>query len=104
MLKAKSSPKSLIEHCYETATIAEELMVNGTFNVSVNALSKKLNVPFQDIKNAICFFAFIHDVGKAHPAFQYKLIPNLLNDLGYTEMPQYEGFRHEEYSLEIIRD
>lgn len=102
LLKSKASPKPLICHFYETAYTAECLM-EGYFNKLTNQISHHAKIDVQNVRNCVLFFAFLHDIGKIHPAFQFKIIPDVMEDLGYENKTcAYEGFRHEHYSKKIL--
>ena len=102
LLKSKASPKPLICHFYETAYTADCLM-DGYFNKLTNQISYHAKIDVQNVRNCVLFFAFLHDVGKIHPAFQFKIIPDVMEDLGYENKTcAYEGFRHEHYSKKIF--
>lgn len=101
ILKSKQSTKPLICHFYESAYTAQCLL-NGYLNSLLTNISDAMNEDVNNVRNIILFFTFLHDVGKIHPAFQFKLIPEVLNDFGYEKQSIYDGFRHEVYSEKIL--
>lgn len=104
MLKSKQSIKPLICHFYETACVANCLM-DGYLKNLILRISDVVNEDVRNLKNIILFFAFLHDVGKIHPAFQFKLIPDVLEDFGYQNNEVlYGGFRHEVYSEKVLSE
>lgn len=102
-LKSKDSAKPLICHFYETACTADCLMDGYLKNLLAN-LSNVIGENEKNVKSIILFFAFLHDIGKIHPAFQFKLIPDVLSDFGYENKMTYDGFRHEIYSEKILNE
>lgn len=101
ILKSKKSDKQLISHFYETAAVSE-CLINGYFNNLINQISAETGEELNNLKQMVMFFSFIHDIGKVHPAFQYKLIADVLDDFGYEYSLLYDGFRHEVYSEKIL--
>ena len=76
---------TVIEHCFETAVMAETLARSGRARHLVKALSKRYNIPEDDVINTICFMAGIHDIGKIDEKFQERIRSGKITDL----------FRHE---------
>ena len=103
LLKSKDSNKQLISHFYETA-ITTECLLNSYFSNLLKQIARETKEDIDNLKLMLLFFSFLHDIGKVHPAFQYKLIPDILDDLHYPRLSIYEGFRHEIYSEKILND
>lgn len=101
ILKSKKSDKQLISHFYETAVVSE-CLIGGYFKNLISRISAETGEDLDNLKQMVIFFSFIHDIGKVHPAFQYKLIPEVLEDFGYEYSLLYDGFRHEVYSEKIL--
>lgn len=113
-LWAKSSPYiSLIQHSDEVGTMLKYMLTESSYQNLGPLMAEIMHLSVEDAANTLAFFASLHDIGKAHPAFQVKAKNNILvynrvlHDLyrnGYLhDVYQIDGFRHEIYSSELIK-
>lgn len=120
-LLAKTDPKkSLLAHSVEVATLAREFMLNGVLRGVFETIAKQMNVDFYDLISTVVFVIALHDIGKIHPDFQYKMAKTLsnkyLDDLEYVTFLENENLinmlyendekipvcRHEEHGSDLL--
>lgn len=106
-LWAKTKPyKALLDHMYETGITATALCERGNYLPIVRQMANYADTTEENMTSFIGFFCALHDIGKAHPDFQLKSTDEKINDLlyGNSLAESYtDGFRHEEYSRDLIR-
>lgn len=113
-LWAKSSPYiSLIQHLDDVGDMMKYLLTESAYANLGEIMAHLMGLDLEDAANTLAFFTALHDLGKAHPAFQIKGKNNLrvynyvLHDLYRSEcihdIYQIEGFRHEIYSAELLK-
>lgn len=106
----------LLNHLLDVGCIAETLMKYGrAFNMA-HSIADKVKLPFPEVVSSISFLCACHDLGKAHPFFMGKMYPKcqenpeldrLWEDFkkrGIVKDGDYDGFRHERFSREILKD
>lgn len=111
-LYAKPS-KKLLDHLLETGTVAEVLLRSGRGHSAVKQMADYFHVPEEEIIQTVAFLCAVHDIGKAHPGFQWNLslesegevndVANKLLEDGMI-LEADVNIRHERYSMEIIKD
>ena len=113
-LWAKSDPYvPLVQHSDEVGTMLKYMLTESSYQNLGSLMAEIMHLSVEDAANTLAFFAALHDIGKAHPAFQVKAKNNILvynrvlHDLyrnGYLhDVYQIDGFRHEIYSSELIK-
>lgn len=121
-LLGKTDPvKSLMVHSIEAAVIAKEICLNGFMQGSLKVLAKKMEVDFFDLVSLVVFVTSIHDIGKIHPDFQFKMAHALAEkDLGkgnyysfllgekltnktYEVDEKIDDCRHEKYAIDVLK-
>lgn len=97
--KAKTNTKkTLICHLLETGTVAKVLMEKGLLVPLIDELAIYMKEDNETVIQFISFIAAIHDIGKIHPHFQWKIGNEIQGLTVHEQLP----FRHEQYSEDII--
>ena len=113
-LWAKSDPYvPLVQHMNDVGTTLKYMLTKSAYQNLGLLMAEIMHLSVEDAADTLAFFAALHDIGKAHPAFQVKAKNNtpvynrVLRDLyrnGYLhDVYEIDGFRHEIYSSELIK-
>lgn len=106
--------RTLIDHIFDVAVIAEALMRYGRAYNMTRSISETTGVDFDTTVSSICWLCALHDIGKAHPNFVSKMYANSPNtkqqeiykDLlskGLVREGDFSDFRHERFSRDILK-
>lgn len=102
--------KRLIDHLIETGFIAKELCSTGRASRLIDVLKTRFSIGRDELISTISFLCAAHDVGKAHPGFQKKIMESTLLLKDTLQKLKNDGIildednaiRHERYSREIV--
>ncbi|HNN07104.1 MAG TPA: CRISPR-associated endonuclease Cas3'', partial [Leptospiraceae bacterium] len=102
----------LAYHMLDVAAVAEEVL-NREPESTKMLYAEDYGLPWEEAKGWILFFVALHDIGKATPAFQYK-IPDIfkdLNKIGLTisnrtleKWKEKSPISHGELSVSLLTD
>ncbi len=93
--------KPLHEHSLETAIMAEVLLTESSYRISLDKLYDMTDksISKEDLLASILFLISIHDLGKLHPIFQ----EHLFSSRSMLDMIT-EKFRHEDESADQLKN
>ncbi len=97
--KAKmNTNKTIICHLLETGITTKVLLEKGLLVPLVDKLAIYMKEDNETVIQFISFVTAIHDIGKIHPHFQWKIGNEIQGLTVHEQLP----FRHEQYSEDII--
>ena len=108
LLWAKSEPFcTLSQHMIAVGACAEVYLSSSCASAILRNLSEWMNLSEVDTIKCIGYAFALHDIGKAHPSFQYRSVGvyEALKKAGVKDL-QRNGeakFRHEQYGANLLR-
>ena len=110
LLWAKLPFKSLVHHMIDAGACAS-VLVRDSFSSSLYQICKHTGLTADEAVSFISYIVAMHDIGKAHPAFQRKAINDYpevaqrLSDAGLSlkSCTYAKPFRHEVYSGAVVQ-
>ena len=105
---AKSEPFCLLSHhMIAVGACAEVYLSSPSASAIRQKLSEWMGLSEEDTIKGIAYAFSLHDIGKAHPSFQYRKedVYDTLRSLGIKDFQAYgeAGFRHECYGANVLR-
>lgn len=99
--KAKTNTKKpLICHLLETGMTTKVLLEKGLLVPFVDELAIYMKEERRTIISFLSFLSAIHDIGKIHPHFQWKIG----NEIQGMKIYEQLSFRHEQYGQDLIQN
>lgn len=99
--KAKTNTKKpLICHLLETGMTTKVLLEKGLLMPFVDELAIYMKEERRTIISFLSFLSAIHDIGKIHPHFQWKIG----NEIQGMKIYEQLSFRHEQYGQDLIQN
>lgn len=96
---------SLEHHMIETGEVCRMLLEETQYHALLCSLQDMTGESESNLKNFICYTVAMHDIGKAHPAFQSSLAGEKLEKLyefGLIVHTPKHTIRHEQYSEKLM--
>lgn len=105
---AKSSPFCpLSQHMIAVGACAEVYLSAISSTAILRRLAEWLELPELDVIHGLGYAFALHDIGKAHPCFQYRQSETFtaLHSMGYEDSRSSGDprFRHEAYGAEVLK-